>query len=245
MNEAYPSSQRRGAFVTLEGGEGAGKTTQQRFIVERLRALGIAAVATREPGGSPNAEILREALLSGKIKPLGGAAEAIVFSAARIDHIETMIKPALDAGTWVICDRFADSTRAYQGTVGVDATFLRQLERVTLDGLRPDLTFILDLPPEIGLSRANARRAPGVRIDRFESETIRFHEILREAYLRIAKAEPDRCIIVNALQDETEVATAIWDAIVKRLLTDGKHFVRPRDLRVAGVPAPRETKSRV
>lgn len=245
MNEAFPSSQRRGAFVTLEGGEGAGKTTQQRFIVEKLRALGLSAIATREPGGSPQAEVLREALLSGKIKPLGGAAEAIVFSAARIDHIETTINPALDAGTWVICDRFADSTRAYQGAVGVDPTFLRQLERVTLDGLRPDLTFILDLPPEIGLSRANARRAPGAKIDRFESETIRFHELLREGYLRIAKAEPGRCIIVNALQGETEVATAIWDAIVKRLLTDGKQFVRPRDLRTPGGVAVRETKSRV
>lgn len=229
--------------MTLEGGEGAGKTTQQRFIVEKLRALGIAALATREPGGSPKAEILREALLSGKVKPLGGTAEAVVFSAARIDHIEETIRPALNAGTWVICDRFADSTRAYQGALGVDMNFLQQLERVTLDGLRPDLTFILDLPPEIGLSRANARRAPGSKIDRFESETIRFHETLREAYLRIAKAEPDRCIIVNGLQDETEVATAIWDAIVKRLLTDGKQFARPRELQTGTAAPGRETKS--
>ncbi|MGO9132866.1 MAG: dTMP kinase [Methylovirgula sp.] len=223
MNEPKPPSARRGAFITLEGGEGAGKTTQARLIVEKLIGSGLTAIATREPGGSPSAEILREVLLSGKIKDLGGMAEAIIFSAARIDHIDHTIQPALSAGTWVICDRFADSTRAYQGAVGgVDGKFLQMLETVTLDGLRPDLTFILDLPPEIGLARAAARRAPGAKLDRFESEAIRFHEALREAYLAIAKAEPERCIIVNALQDEVEVGTAIWDAITKRLLTDGK-----------------------
>ena len=113
-----PSSSRRGAFITLEGGEGAGKTTQARYIADRLRAKGIVAVTTREPGGSPRAEILRDVLLAGTLKHLGAKAEAIVFSAARIDHIDYMIGPALAAGTWVICDRFADSTRVYQGTFG-------------------------------------------------------------------------------------------------------------------------------
>ncbi len=174
---------------------------------------------TREPGGSPGAEILRDVLLSGMIKDLGAKAEAIVFSAARIDHIDHTIAPALAAGTWVICDRFADSTRVYQGTFGgVDPDFLQRLERVTLDGLRPDLTLILDLPAELGLARAAARRAPQMDLDRFESEAIGFHEALRQAYLAIAAAEPERCVVVDATQDEAAVAKAIWDAITARLL---------------------------
>ncbi len=217
-----PSSSRRGAFITLEGGEGAGKTTQARHIADRLRAKGIAAVTTREPGGSPRAEILRDVLLSGTLKQLGAKAEAIVFSAARIDHIDSMIAPALAAGTWVICDRFADSTRVYQGTFGgVDQTFLQELERVTLNGLQPDLTLILDLPPVMGLARAAARRG-SQGLDRFESEGIGFHEALRQAYLDIAAAEPERCIVVDAMQSEDEVAQAIWDAIVSRLRPDDR-----------------------
>lgn len=212
------SSVRKGAFITLEGGEGAGKTTQARHIAERLRARGIEAITTREPGGSPGAEILRDVLLSGKIKDLGAKAEAIIFSAARIDHIDHTIAPALAAGTWVVCDRFADSTRVYQGTFGgIEAEFLTLLERVTLNDLRPDLTLILDLPPEVGLARAAARRRPDVASDRFESEGILFHEALRQAYLDIAAAEPQRCVVVDAAQEEDEVAQAIWDVIASRL----------------------------
>lgn len=221
MSSSMPSSSRRGAFITLEGGEGAGKTTQARHIAEKLRAIGIPAMTTREPGGSPRAEILRDILLSGMIKDLGAKAEAIVFSAARIDHIDHTIAPALAAGTWVICDRFADSTRAYQGIFGgVDPGFLQVLERITLDGLRPDLTLILDLPPELGLARAAARRVPQTATDRFESEDIGFHEALRQAYLAIAAAEPERCVVVDAAQDEVEVAQAIWDVILSRLRPD-------------------------
>lgn len=221
-----PSSSRRGAFITLEGGEGAGKTTQARYIADRLRAKGIVAVTTREPGGSPRAEILRDVLLAGTLKHLGAKAEAIVFSAARIDHIDYMIGPALAAGTWVICDRFADSTRVYQGTFGgVDQGFLQRLEQVTLNGLRPDLTLILDLPPNIGLARAAARRGSQAS-DRFESEGIAFHEALRQAYLDIAAAEPERCIVVDAMQNADEVAQAIWDAINSRLRPDDR---RPQD----------------
>ncbi len=217
-----PTSLRRGAFITLEGGEGAGKTTQARHIAQRLRAKGIKAITTREPGGSPGAEILRDVLLSGGLKDLGPEAEAIVFSAARIDHIDQTIAPALAAGTWVVCDRFADSTRVYQGILGgVDPGFLQLLERVTLDGLRPDLTLILDLPPAIGLARAAARRG-SQGSDRFESEEIGFHEALRQAYLDIAAAEPDRCVVVDAMQDEDEVAQAIWDVIAARLLPDAR-----------------------
>lgn len=217
---ALPPFPRRGAFITLEGGEGAGKTTQARHIAERLRAVGIAAMTTREPGGSPRAEVLREILLSGMIKDLGAKAEAIVFSAARIDHIDHTIKPALAAGTWVVCDRFADSTRAYQGSFGgVDPGFLEVLERTTLNGVRPDLTFVLDLPAEIGLARAVARRAPQTASDRFESEALDFHETLRHSYLAIAAAEPERCVVVDATADAQEVAQAIWDVIGLRLLT--------------------------
>jgi dTMP kinase len=220
LSSSAPAAARRGTFITLEGGEGAGKTTQARHIAERLRARGLAALITREPGGSPNAEILRNVLLSGKLKALGGTAEAIVFAAARIDHIDHTIAPALAAGTWVICDRFADSTRAYQGTAGgVDPGVLRLLESVTLNGLQPDLTLILDLPPDIGLARAAARRVPQMPLDRFESEAIGFHEALRQAYLAIAAAEPERCVIVNAARDEAVVAAAIWDAISSRLLS--------------------------
>src|SRR6516165_2857139 len=170
----------RGSFITLEGGEGAGKSTQTRLVVEKLRSKNIKAIATREPGGSAGAEILRDVLLSGIVKPLGPAAEAILFSAARIDHLDTMIKPALAAGTWVVCDRFSDSTRAYQGALGnLDPRFLSALERVTLSGTRPDLTLILDLPAEMGLSRAAGRRNAGAAPDRFESEDLGFHQRLR------------------------------------------------------------------
>ncbi|MHB8884328.1 MAG: dTMP kinase [Methylovirgula sp.] len=244
-----PSSSRRGAFITLEGGEGTGKTTQARHIAERLRAKGIAAVTTREPGGSPRAEILRDVLLSGALKHLGPETEAIVFSAARIDHIDHMIGPALVTGTWVICDRFADSTRVYQGNFGgVDPAFLQRLERVTLNGLQPDLTLILDLPPAIGLARAAARRGSEAS-DRFESEGIGFHESLRQAYLEIAAAEPDRCVVVDATQSEDEVAQAIWDVIMSRLLPDGEPQIaedKPQDLPSRDLPSrgPKSSKSK-
>jgi dTMP kinase len=210
---------KRGTFITLEGGEGVGKSTQVRYLVARLESCGIQAISTREPGGSPGAEILRDLLLSGMIKNLGPKAEAILFAAARIDHIDHTIAPALAAGRWVVCDRFADSTRAYQGTLGgLDPGFLRALERVTVGETRPDLTLILDLPAEVGLARAAARRGSGRAGDRFEAEGLAFHEALRKAYLAIAASEPERCLVVDASQSEDEVAHAIWDTISYRLL---------------------------
>ncbi len=210
---------RRGSFITLEGGEGVGKSTQALRLVERLGRAGIEAIATREPGGSPGAEMLRDLLLSGKIKDLGPKAEAILFAAARIDHIDRKIAPALALGTWVVSDRFADSTRAYQGALGgLDAGFMLALERVTLGEIRPDLTLILDLPAKIGLARAAKRRGPDIALDRFEGEAIAFHEALRNAYLAIAVAEPQRCVVVDAAQSEDEVAQAIWDTVSHRLL---------------------------
>ncbi len=219
MSAAPSDIPRRGAFTTLEGGEGVGKSTQALRLVGRLRQSGIEAIATREPGGSPGAEMLRDLLLSGKIKDLGTKAEAILFAAARIDHIDYKIAPALAAGTWVVSDRFADSTRAYQGAVGgLDRRFLLALERVTLGEISPDLTLILDLPAEVGLARAAKRRGPGAASDRFEGEAIAFHQALRKAYLEIAAAEPQRCVVVDAAQSEDAVAQAIWDTVSYRLL---------------------------
>jgi dTMP kinase len=212
------ASTRRGSFITLEGGEGTGKSTQVRHLLRNLREAGIAAIATREPGGSPGAEILRQLLLSGRVARLGPAAEAILFAAARIDHIDTTIAPALAAGTWVVSDRYADSTRAYQGAnEQMDPRFVRALERVTLGNVRPDLTLILDLPVAEGLARAAARRTAGEAPDRFEREDLAFHETLRGAFLSIAMAEPARCIVIDAAGSENDVARAIFEAVSNRL----------------------------
>jgi dTMP kinase len=210
---------RRGSFITLEGGEGAGKSTQVRHLLHNLRAAGIAAIGTREPGGSPGAEILRKLLLSGRIARLGPAAEALLFTAARIDHIDTTIAPALAGGTWVVSDRYADSTRAYQGARGhVDPRLLQALERIALGNVRPDLTLILDLPVTEGLARAAARRTAGEAPDRFEREDLAFHEALRSAFLSIATAEPARCVVIDAAGPEEDVAQAIFEAVSHRLM---------------------------
>ena len=196
----------RGRFITFEGGEGTGKSTHATLLADRLKALGIGVVLTREPGGSPGAEIIRHILLSGAAKPLGPEAEAILFAAARDDHVRTTIEPALARGDWVICDRFIDSTRVYQGTLGhVDPQLIRALERVTVGDLKPDLTFILDVPAEVGLARAQQRRGEG-QADRFEAESLAFHEELREAFRLIALTESDRCVIIDATQPKPEVA---------------------------------------
>ena len=148
-----------GRFITLEGGEGAGKSVQARALAERLVLLGRDVVLTREPGGSPFAESLRKVLLAGAAAPYGPAAEALLFSAARIDHVDQTIEPALKRGAWVVSDRFADSTRAYQGAAGkIDKALITRLERVALAGRTPDLTLMLDLPAEQGLERAALRR---------------------------------------------------------------------------------------
>jgi dTMP kinase len=207
----------KGKFLTFEGGEGTGKSTQAAMLALRLESLGIGVKLTREPGGSPGAEIMRHVLLSGVAKPFGPEAEAILFAAARSDHVRCTILPALTAGQWVICDRFADSTRVYQGVLGdVDHRFIKALERISVGDLRPDLTFVLDVPAELGLQRAAGRRG-GSSPDRFEAETIDFHERLRQAYLMLAAAEPDRCVIVDAGAPKKMVAQRIWQAVSKRL----------------------------
>jgi len=206
-----------GRFITLEGGEGVGKSVQAKRLEDRLVALGLAVVRTREPGGSPGAEALREAILSGFGAEFSPAAQALLFAAARVDHLDTTILPALARGAWVVSDRFADSTRAYQGAAGnLSLDFIASLERLTVGAIRPDLTLILDLDPEVGLKRAAARRQTGPA-DRFESEGLPFHKTLRQAFLDIAAAEPLRCAIIDADRSEDDVAAAIWSAVESRL----------------------------
>jgi len=207
----------RGHFITFEGGEGSGKSTHAATLVHRLKSLGLEVVLTREPGGSAGAEIIRHILLSGIAKPLGAETEAILFAAARDDHVRSTILPALQSGQWVICDRFIDSTRVYQGALGhVDQRLIRGLERVTVGSAFPELTFILDVPADIGLARATRRRGQGVA-DRFEAESTEFHERLRQAYRSLASEEPARCIIVDGRAPREIVAERIWSIVQARL----------------------------
>ena len=204
-----------GRLITFEGGEGAGKSTQVCILVDRLLRAGRRAIATREPGGSPAAEDIRETLLSGKVKQFGPFAEALLFSIARQDHIDTVISDALARGKWVVCDRFLDSTRAYQGaTGGVPAPVISALERLTLHGVMPNLTIVLDISVEEGLARMARRRgAP----DRFESQDIAQHERIRKAFLDIAEEEPGRCVVIDARKPEALVAEDVWEAVAERL----------------------------
>lgn len=207
----------RGKFITFEGGEGAGKSTQVQLLAERLEALGIRVKLTREPGGSPAAEVIRHVILSGAAKPLGAETEALLFAAARADHLATVIRPALEQGIWVICDRFADSTRAYQGALGlVDQRLIDALEQVIVGETRPDLTLILDVPAEEGLQRAKTRRGDG-GVDRFEGEALDFHRKLRDAFRKIAESEPERCALIDAMQPREVIAAQIWQRVEKQL----------------------------
>ncbi len=219
MMAASLATSARGRFITFEGGEGAGKSTQIKLLAERLDATGLRTVVTREPGGSPGAEIMRHLVLSGMGKLLGSATESLLFAAARADHVKLVIEPALERGMWVLCDRFADSTRAYQGYAGeVDPKFLDALERVTIGNLKPDLTIILDLPIETGMRRAAERRGKGPP-DRFEDEAAGFHQKLRDAFRQIAEREPDRCVLIDAEGEPAIVAGRVWTALRDRLLT--------------------------
>ena len=207
----------RGRFLTFEGGEGAGKSLQAARLEARLKAIGVPTLRTREPGGSPRAEVLRKVILSGALAAYGPEMEALVFAAARIDHIDRTIAPALDKGIWVISDRFADSTRVYQGVAGrLPEAFIARLERVAVGDRNPDLTLVLDLPADQGLARAAKRRGAGAA-DRFESEGFAFHETLRRAFLNIARGEPRRCAVIDASEGEDTVAAAIWSAVEGRL----------------------------
>jgi dTMP kinase len=187
------------------------------MLALRLESYGLAVRLTREPGGSPGAEIIRHVLLTGAAKPLGADVEAMLFAAARDDHVQCTILPALRSGKWVVCDRFADSTRVYQGILGqVDQKLINVLERVSVGELSPDLTVLLDLPVQAGLERAKLRRG-NAQADRFEGEGAEFHERLRDAYLAVAAREPDRCVVIDASASKEVVANAIWQAVESRL----------------------------
>lgn len=208
----------RGRFITFEGGEGAGKSTQLGRLADRLRAQGRAVVATREPGGSPGAEAIRDLVLNGAADRWSPVTETLLMYAARRDHIERVIQPSLARGAWVVCDRFADSTRAYQGAGGgTDPDLIAALEDQVLGETRPDLTLIFDIPPETGLRRAQARGGEM----RFESKGLEFHQRLRERFLAIARAEPDRCALIDATGAMDAVEAAIWAVVEARLAAHG------------------------
>ncbi len=211
---------KKAPFITFEGGEGAGKTTQTRRLADGLAGAGIACEITREPGGSPFAEEIRALLLSSDMPPRGAMVDALLFLAARADHVTTTIMPALAADRWVVSDRFADSTFAYQGAAGgVPRATLAELHRLVLGDFRPDLTLILDLPPEIGLARASARPQNERGADHFESRDLAYHEALRQGFLAIAAAEPARCVLIDARGSPDEVAAQVWSAVETRLLS--------------------------
>ena len=204
----------RGRFITFEGGEGTGKSTQARRLAERLSASGLKVVTTREPGGSLGAEAIRRLVLEGEADRWSPTAETLLMYAARADHLERTIRPALADGGWVICDRFIDSTRAYQGAGGkAAASLISALEAEVVGEGRPDLTLVLDLDVEAGLARAVGRDA----LDRFERMDRGFHERLRQGFLDIARADPERCEVVPAAGSPDEVAALVWHAVGERL----------------------------
>lgn len=214
----------KGLFISFEGGEGAGKSTQIRILAETLRSRGLEVVVTREPGGSPGAEAIRHVLLSGAAEAFGVRMEAMLFAAARNDHVEEVIRPALESGAVVLCDRFLDSSRVYQGTTGnLETDFIETLQRIAVDGTMPDLTLIFDIPAVDGLARARKRADDGATPDRFEKEELETHEKRREAYLDIALNEPRRCRIVDAKQPQDRVTEDVL-SMVEPLLERFDHL---------------------
>ncbi|NBB52909.1 dTMP kinase [Rhizobium sp. CRIBSB] len=204
----------RGKFITFEGGEGTGKSTQVRRLVERLRARGLDVVQTREPGGSPGAEDIRNLVLNGAADRWSPRTETLMMFAARSDHLESTIRPALEAGSWVVCDRFADSSRAYQGAGGgVAPDFIEALDQAVVGTDQPDLTLVFDLPVELGLERAFGR---GLFEVRFESKGLAFHQRLRDGFMAIARAHPGRCVIIDASGDEDTVEGRVRAAVEAR-----------------------------
>jgi dTMP kinase len=210
-----------GKFITFEGGEGAGKSTQAELLAKRLAGKGIDVVTTREPGGTPGAELVRQLLKTGMLEPLGPFTETIMVTAARDDHLNEVIRPALNEGKWVISDRFADSTRAYQGSAsGVAPEIINALERIVVGDDQPDLTLLLDLSLDTGLERAKSRAGEeGVEDDRFDRQDKEFHKNLREAFQAIAEQNPDRIVVVDAGRRKRSVSSSVWKVVQDRLLS--------------------------
>ncbi len=205
---------KRGRFITFEGGEGTGKSTQAKRLAAALQAKGIAAIVTREPGGSPGAEEIRALLVQGDPARWNPLTEALLFYAARADHTERTIKPALADGKWVICDRYSDSSYAYQGGGrGLDRETVRRIEAIAIDDFKPDLTFILDLPPEIGLKRSVGRANYETRFEEFD---VSFHERMRKTFLDIARRSSERCVVIDANKEMAEVSEEVLRALKSR-----------------------------
>lgn len=208
----------RGRFITLEGGDGTGKSTQVQRLAAALKEKGLTVVTTREPGGSPGAEQIRKLVVEGEGGRWNPITETLLVYAARADHVARTIGPALARGEWVISDRFNDSTYAYQGAGrGVERETIRRIDAAVLDDFKPDMTLILDLPVEVGLARAGARaRAAQSTENRFENMGSDFQEQMRKTFLDIARRNPDRCRLIDASGSEDEVAAAIWAAVKSR-----------------------------
>jgi len=210
----------RARFITFEGGEGVGKSTQVNRLVNSLSRRAIPAVRTREPGGTPKAEAVRAFILQGRSEQWGPGAEAVLFAAARLDHVNQLIAPNLGSGRWVVSDRFSDSTRAYQGlTGGVDVKLIDALETLALDGHKPDLTIVLDMDPEIAFRRVLERETEASLVatgDRFEKEDLDWHRRLREAFLAIARNNVERFAVIPANQSEDALEIEVWDVLTRR-----------------------------
>lgn len=205
----------RGKFISLEGGEGAGKSTQAKLLQATLESRGRAVVLTREPGGSPGAEQIRKLLVEGEPERWTPLAETLLFLAARADHVARLIEPKLASGTWVISDRFSDSTFVYQGIArGLGLKAVRRLQQAALGDVMPDLTIVLDLDPREGLARAAMRQPKENRFERFDPP---FHAALREGFRAIAAREPERCALVDGSRDAEAVAAGIWRIVTERL----------------------------
>ncbi len=224
-----------GRFITFEGGEGSGKSTQARLLADRLSAAGHAVTVTREPGGSPFAERLRRLILDPTLEKHCPLSEALLFAAARADHLETLVRPALAAGQFVVCDRFSDSTRVYQGYAGrVEPRLLEALELIVVGHTKPDLTIVIDIPAEVGLARAalrletaaappasgerSAKQPRSLLADRFEGRDLDFHKDLRAGFLELAELEPQRCVVIDGQRSPDDVARDVWAAVRSRLL---------------------------
>lgn len=212
-------------FITFEGGEGTGKSTQISRLAQNLETQGIACIETREPGGSPFAEAIRDLILQPSTPDHGPLSEALLFSAARADHLDKTIRPALTAGNWVLCDRFADSTRAYQGAAGgLAKSVLLQLEQMVVEQTTPDLTIILDLDVRKAFERVAARKLEHSSNtsgdDAYERRDQEFHEALRQGFLKIAANEPHRCVVIDAEPRQDEIARNIWSHVQSRLLQE-------------------------
>lgn len=211
----------RGRFITFEGGEGSGKSTQARRLAERLEPAGVGVTLTREPGGSPFAERLRAVLLDPVTPAHSPLSEALLFYAARADHLHQTIRPALAGGRWVISDRFSDSTRVYQGLAGtLPMETIDMLEAIAVMPTVPDLTILIDIDPKVGLARADARRATsaGGAADRYEGRDLAYHQALRQGFLAIAASQPERCVVIDGSGTPEAVGEAVWTAVQRRLM---------------------------